>query len=129
MPQSKNAMVKAELNFQSFSSCLFSTFSVSNWAISAILWHLFGSSAPSGTYKLLHNLLLCSTNLLYVFLVLYFYISPNKLVCLFLAQVVSLVGAQKASLHPDDMLLLANFILSSESFRYEDFCFSNRKLF
>ncbi|KAJ6799265.1 vacuolar fusion protein MON1-like protein [Iris pallida] len=32
-------------------------------------------------------------------------------------KVVSLVGAQKASLHPDDMLLLANFILSSESFR------------
>ncbi|XP_008795772.1 vacuolar fusion protein MON1 homolog isoform X2 [Phoenix dactylifera] len=32
-------------------------------------------------------------------------------------KVVSLVGAQKASLRPDDMLLLANFILSSESFR------------
>nr|XP_010920712.1 vacuolar fusion protein MON1 homolog isoform X2 [Elaeis guineensis] len=32
-------------------------------------------------------------------------------------KVVSIVGAQKASLHPDDMLLLANFILSSESFR------------
>ncbi|XP_072996527.1 vacuolar fusion protein MON1 homolog [Typha latifolia] len=32
-------------------------------------------------------------------------------------KVISLVGAQKASLHPDDMLLLANFILSSESFR------------
>ncbi|KAK1286403.1 hypothetical protein QJS10_CPB20g00940 [Acorus calamus] len=32
-------------------------------------------------------------------------------------KVVSLVGAQKASLHPDDMLLLANFVLSSESFR------------
>jgi hypothetical protein len=32
-------------------------------------------------------------------------------------QVVSLVGAQKASLHPDDMLLLANFVMSSESFR------------
>lgn len=32
-------------------------------------------------------------------------------------QVISLVGAQKASLHPDDMLLLSNFILSSESFR------------
>ncbi|OAY72921.1 Vacuolar fusion protein MON A, partial [Ananas comosus] len=31
--------------------------------------------------------------------------------------VISLVGAQDASLHPDDMLLLANFILSSESFR------------
>ncbi|KAI3966263.1 hypothetical protein MKX01_027431 [Papaver californicum] len=30
---------------------------------------------------------------------------------------ISLVGAQKASLHPDDMLLLANFVLSSESFR------------
>lgn len=32
-------------------------------------------------------------------------------------KVVSLVGAQKASLHPDDMLLLANFVISSESFR------------
>ncbi|XP_042475904.1 vacuolar fusion protein MON1 homolog isoform X2 [Macadamia integrifolia] len=32
-------------------------------------------------------------------------------------KVISLVGAQKASLHPDDMLLLSNFILSSESFR------------
>ncbi|OWM68897.1 hypothetical protein CDL15_Pgr025084 [Punica granatum] len=32
-------------------------------------------------------------------------------------KVVSLVGAQKASLHPDDMLLLANFVTSSESFR------------
>ncbi|XP_020103430.1 vacuolar fusion protein MON1 homolog isoform X1 [Ananas comosus] len=32
-------------------------------------------------------------------------------------KVISLVGAQDASLHPDDMLLLANFILSSESFR------------
>lgn len=32
-------------------------------------------------------------------------------------KVVSLVGAQKASLHPDDMLLLSNFVLSSESFR------------
>ena len=32
-------------------------------------------------------------------------------------QVVSLAGAQKASLHPDDMLLLSNFIMSSESFR------------
>ncbi|KAF8396733.1 hypothetical protein HHK36_018363 [Tetracentron sinense] len=32
-------------------------------------------------------------------------------------KVVSLVGAPKASLHPDDMLLLANFVLSSESFR------------
>ncbi|OAY72133.1 vacuolar fusion protein MON1 homolog [Ananas comosus] len=32
-------------------------------------------------------------------------------------KVISLVGAQKASLHPDDILLLANFILSSESFR------------
>lgn len=32
-------------------------------------------------------------------------------------QVVSLVGLQKASLHPDDMLLLANFVMSSESFR------------
>ncbi|KAJ6670433.1 SAND PROTEIN-RELATED [Salix viminalis] len=32
-------------------------------------------------------------------------------------KVVSLVGAQKASLHPDDMLLLSNFIMSSESFR------------
>ncbi|TVU37070.1 hypothetical protein EJB05_19037 [Eragrostis curvula] len=33
------------------------------------------------------------------------------------AMVISLVGAQKATLHPDDILLLANFILSSESFR------------
>ncbi|CAI0397862.1 unnamed protein product [Linum tenue] len=32
-------------------------------------------------------------------------------------RVISLVGAQKASLHPDDMLLLGNFIMSSESFR------------
>ncbi|KAH7670378.1 Vacuolar fusion protein Mon1 protein [Dioscorea alata] len=32
-------------------------------------------------------------------------------------KVVSLVGAQKTSLHTDDMLLLTNFILSSESFR------------
>ncbi|KAA8550397.1 hypothetical protein F0562_002081 [Nyssa sinensis] len=32
-------------------------------------------------------------------------------------KVVSLVGAQKASLHPDDMMLLANFVMSSESFR------------
>lgn len=32
-------------------------------------------------------------------------------------KVISLVGAQKASLHPDDMLLLSNFIMSSESFR------------
>ncbi|XP_058099066.1 vacuolar fusion protein MON1 homolog [Magnolia sinica] len=32
-------------------------------------------------------------------------------------KVISLVGAQKASLHPDDMFLLANFVLSSESFR------------
>lgn len=32
-------------------------------------------------------------------------------------KVVSLVGAQKASLHPDDMLLLANFVMASESFR------------
>ncbi|KAJ8478826.1 hypothetical protein OPV22_022553 [Ensete ventricosum] len=32
-------------------------------------------------------------------------------------KVVSLVGTQKASLHPDDMLLLSNFIMSSESFR------------
>ncbi|ONK62331.1 uncharacterized protein A4U43_C07F2790 [Asparagus officinalis] len=38
-------------------------------------------------------------------------------------KVVSLVGAEKASLHPDDMLLLANFILSSESFRTSE-CFS-----
>ncbi|THG13435.1 hypothetical protein TEA_020972 [Camellia sinensis var. sinensis] len=34
--------------------------------------------------------------------------------------VVSLVGAQKASLHPDDMLLLSNFVMSSESFRQVD---------
>ncbi|KAK7404732.1 hypothetical protein VNO78_05688 [Psophocarpus tetragonolobus] len=32
-------------------------------------------------------------------------------------KVISLFGAQKASLHPDDMLLLANFVMSSESFR------------
>lgn len=32
-------------------------------------------------------------------------------------KVVSLVGAQKASLHPDDMLLVSNFVTSSESFR------------
>jgi hypothetical protein len=32
-------------------------------------------------------------------------------------KVISLVGAQKASLHPDDMLLLANFVIASESFR------------
>ncbi|KAG5515487.1 hypothetical protein RHGRI_036515 [Rhododendron griersonianum] len=36
-------------------------------------------------------------------------------VCVY--KVVSLVGAQKASLHPDDMLLLSNFVTSSESFR------------
>jgi hypothetical protein len=28
-------------------------------------------------------------------------------------QVISLVGAQKASLHPDDMLLLANFVMKT----------------
>ncbi|CAL9196795.1 unnamed protein product [Musa hybrid cultivar] len=32
-------------------------------------------------------------------------------------KVVSLSGAQKASLHPDDMLLLSNFVISTESFR------------
>ncbi|XP_010557317.1 PREDICTED: protein SAND-like [Tarenaya hassleriana] len=32
-------------------------------------------------------------------------------------KVISLVGAQKASLHPDDLLLLSNFVMSSESFR------------
>ncbi|CAE6017812.1 unnamed protein product [Arabidopsis arenosa] len=32
-------------------------------------------------------------------------------------KVVSLTGAQKASLHPDDLLLLSNFVMSSESFR------------
>ncbi|MCD7466035.1 Vacuolar fusion protein mon1 [Datura stramonium] len=32
-------------------------------------------------------------------------------------KVISFVGAQKASLHPDDMLLLSNFVTSSESFR------------
>ncbi|QCD88191.1 Vacuolar fusion protein MON1 [Vigna unguiculata] len=32
-------------------------------------------------------------------------------------KVISLVGAQKDSLHPDDILLLANFVMSSESFR------------
>ncbi|OIW05807.1 hypothetical protein TanjilG_23593 [Lupinus angustifolius] len=34
--------------------------------------------------------------------------------------VISLVGAQKTSLHPDDMLLLSNFVMSSESFRQVD---------
>ncbi|KAK3205992.1 hypothetical protein Dsin_020038 [Dipteronia sinensis] len=38
-------------------------------------------------------------------------------------KVISLVGAQKASLHPDDMLLLSNFVMSSESFRTSE-CFS-----
>lgn len=33
------------------------------------------------------------------------------------SKVISLVGAQKASLHPDDILLLSNFVSSSESFR------------
>ncbi|RYQ98001.1 hypothetical protein Ahy_B08g094075 isoform B [Arachis hypogaea] len=32
-------------------------------------------------------------------------------------KVISLVGAQKATLHPDDMLLLVNFVMSTESFR------------
>ncbi|XWS74285.1 hypothetical protein CRYUN_Cryun02cG0201900 [Craigia yunnanensis] len=32
-------------------------------------------------------------------------------------KVFSLVGAQNASLHPDDMLLLSNFVMSSELFR------------
>ncbi|KAI5413207.1 vacuolar fusion protein MON1 homolog isoform X2 [Lathyrus oleraceus] len=32
-------------------------------------------------------------------------------------KVISLFGAQKASLHPDDMLLLTNFVMSTESFR------------
>ncbi|CAI9774609.1 unnamed protein product [Fraxinus pennsylvanica] len=32
-------------------------------------------------------------------------------------KVISLCGAQKASLHPDDMLLISNFVMSSESFR------------
>ncbi|CAH8386067.1 unnamed protein product [Eruca vesicaria subsp. sativa] len=32
-------------------------------------------------------------------------------------KVISLAGAQKASLHPDDLLLLSNFVVSSESFR------------
>ncbi|XP_050370517.1 vacuolar fusion protein MON1 homolog [Argentina anserina] len=32
-------------------------------------------------------------------------------------KVISLVGAQKASLHPDDMLLLSNFVMASESFK------------
>ncbi|KAI3461431.1 hypothetical protein Pfo_018094 [Paulownia fortunei] len=37
-------------------------------------------------------------------------------------KVISLVGAQKASLHPDDILLLSNFVMSSESFRtFESF--------
>ncbi|MCH85984.1 vacuolar fusion MON1-like protein, partial [Trifolium medium] len=35
-------------------------------------------------------------------------------------KVISLFGAQKASLHPDDMLLLANFVMSTESFRQDD---------
>ncbi|KAM1806944.1 hypothetical protein ACFX11_030019 [Malus domestica] len=35
-------------------------------------------------------------------------------------KVICLVGAQKASLHPDDMLLLSNFIMASESFRQVD---------
>ncbi|GAU15652.1 hypothetical protein TSUD_109100, partial [Trifolium subterraneum] len=30
-------------------------------------------------------------------------------------KVISLFGAQKASLHPDDMLLLANFVMSTET--------------
>jgi hypothetical protein len=34
--------------------------------------------------------------------------------------IISLVGAQKASIHPDDMLLLANFFMSLESFRQVD---------
>nr|KAJ0211639.1 hypothetical protein LSAT_V11C400212740 [Lactuca sativa] len=37
-----------------------------------------------------------------------------------IVKVVSLVGAQKAQLHPDDMLLLANFVMSFESFRQDD---------
>ncbi|CAH8381772.1 unnamed protein product [Eruca vesicaria subsp. sativa] len=32
-------------------------------------------------------------------------------------KVVSLAGAQKSSLYPDDLLLLSNFVMSSESFR------------
>ncbi|KFK32300.1 hypothetical protein AALP_AA6G224500 [Arabis alpina] len=32
-------------------------------------------------------------------------------------KVISLAGAQKASLHPDDLLLFSNFVMSSESFR------------
>ncbi|CAN8285543.1 unnamed protein product [Cochlearia groenlandica] len=32
-------------------------------------------------------------------------------------KVIGLAGAQKASLHPDDLLLLSNFVMSSESFR------------
>ncbi|MED6155838.1 Vacuolar fusion protein mon1 [Stylosanthes scabra] len=32
-------------------------------------------------------------------------------------KVINLVGAQKATLHPDDLLLLVNFIMSTESFR------------
>ncbi|KAM1149067.1 hypothetical protein FF1_029642 [Malus domestica] len=35
-------------------------------------------------------------------------------------KVICLVGAQKASLHPDDMLLLSNFVMASESFRQVD---------
>ncbi|KAK4350305.1 hypothetical protein RND71_029618 [Anisodus tanguticus] len=40
-------------------------------------------------------------------------------------KVISLVGAQKASLHPDDMLLLSNFIMSSESFRQVQLTFDS----
>uniref|UniRef100_A0A0D6R108 Vacuolar fusion protein MON1 homolog n=1 Tax=Araucaria cunninghamii TaxID=56994 RepID=A0A0D6R108_ARACU len=32
-------------------------------------------------------------------------------------KVISIAGAQKATLHPDDILLLSNFIVSTESFR------------
>ena len=32
-------------------------------------------------------------------------------------KVISIAGAEKATLHPDDILLLSNFIVSSESFR------------
>ncbi|KAH9288972.1 hypothetical protein KI387_033089 [Taxus chinensis] len=32
-------------------------------------------------------------------------------------KVISIAGAQKATLHPDDILLLSNFVVSSESFR------------
>lgn len=52
----------------------------------------------------------------FVSLVLFFFLCFLYVVLDYF-QIISLVGAQKATLHPDDILLLANFILSSESFR------------